>query len=403
MAGIGTPPSSVPAALPDAKDDGIEDFGDFVCTEDEEVDLEEVAEPWQKYIYLGEVLNERYLVEHKLDHGGFSTVWMARDLQSDRDVALKVTSSGEYGENEIQMQDIIIQNVQDASHLVTCLSTFQLPGEKCHHRVLVLPLMGPCLCPAILRTMSMTSRMSAARQLLGALENLHNAGIVHRDLNDRNCTWGMAPLPTLNRRAKYETLGRPLKEVIPFVDLWKQGELVQPMQIPEALRTDDFYLGDFGLAMQLGDPTFQPGYPPMQFCSPDRLHKKEPSFACDMWSYMTIFTELYLGHPPFATWLEGGVITGMVRCLGPLPEQWKGLSNHPGGLDSWYDQYQMPYPNYDFARTIAYYHPNADPVEREHAHSIMSKVFNYCPEKRPTAAELLQDHSFRAIMDKYGF
>ena len=144
MAGIGTPPSSVPAALPDAKDDGIEDFGDFVCTEDEEVDLEEVAEPWQKYsiketsrvfypVYLGEVLNERYLVEHKLGHGGVSTVWMARDLQSDRDVALKVTSSGEYGENEIQMQDIIIQNVQDASHLVTCLSTFQLPGDKCHH------------------------------------------------------------------------------------------------------------------------------------------------------------------------------------------------------------------------------------------------------------------------------
>ncbi|KNG80264.1 kinase domain-containing protein [Aspergillus nomiae NRRL 13137] len=384
MAGIGTPPSSVPAALPDAKDDGIEDPGDFVRTEDEEVDLEEVAEPWEKYsiketsrvfypVYLGEVLNERYLVEHKLGHGGFSTVWMARDLQSDRDVALKVMSSGEYGENEIQMQDKIVQ-------------------------VLVLPLMGPCLYPAILRTMSMASRMSAARQLLGARENLHKAGIVHRG----NCTWGMAPLPTLNRKAKYKALGRPLKEVLPFVDLWKQGELVQPIQIPEALRTDDFYLGDFGLAMQVGDPTFQPGYPPMQFGSPDRLHKKEPSFACDMWSYMAIFTELYLGYPPFATWLEGGVITGMVKCLGPLPEQWKGLYNYSGGLDSWYDQHQTPDPNYDLAAIIAYYRPNADPVEREHVHSIMSKVFNYCPEKRPTATELLQDHSFRAIMDKYG-
>ncbi|GAB1202419.1 hypothetical protein APSETT445_001034 [Aspergillus pseudonomiae] len=212
----------------------------------------------------------------------------------------------------------------------------------------------------------------------------------------------MAPLPTLNRRAKYETLGRPLKEVIPFVDLWKQGELVQPIQIPEALRTEDFYLGDFGLAMQVGDPTFQPGYPPMQFCSPDRLHKKEPSFACDMRSYMAIFRELYLGYPPFATWLEGGVITGMVKCLGPLPEQWKGLYNYSGGLDSWYDQHQTPDPNYDFAAIIAYYRPNADPVEREHVHSIMSKVFNYCPEKRPTATELLQDPSFREIMDKYG-
>ncbi|OGM49434.1 kinase domain-containing protein [Aspergillus bombycis] len=389
MTGTGTPPSSVPTAFPDPKDDGIADFGDFVRTEAEELDLEEVVEPWHKY-------------KHKVGHGGFSTVWMARDLQSDRDVALKVMSSGEYGENEIQMQDTIVQNVQDTSHLVTYLSTFQLPGDKCHHRVLVLPLMGPCLYPVILRTMSMASRMSAARQLLGALENLHKAGIVHRDLNDRNCMWGMVPLHTLNRRAKYEALGRPLKQAIPFVELWKQGELVRPIQNPEALRTDDFYLGDFGLAMKLGDPTYQRGYPPMQFCSPDRLHKTEPSFACDMWSYMVIFAELYLDYPPFATWIKGGIIAGMVRCLGPLPEQWKGLYNHPGGLDSWYDQHQMPDPNHDHAATIAYFRPDVDPVEREHVHSIMSKVFTYCPEKRLTATEPLQGRSFRAIMDTYG-
>lgn len=48
--------------------------------------------------------------------------------------------------------------------------------------------------------------------------------------------WGMAPLYDLNRSAKYEALGRPLKEIIPFVNLWKQGELVWPLKIPENLR-----------------------------------------------------------------------------------------------------------------------------------------------------------------------
>jgi hypothetical protein len=196
-AGTGTLPSGVPvmaitAAAPQyAKDDDTADFGDFVSTEDEELDLEEVVEPWLKYdiketphvfypIYVGEVLNERYLVEHKVGSGGFSTVWMAHDLQDKRDVALKVMCSGEWGEKETRMQDEIIQNVQDTSHLVTYLATFLLPGTKCHHRVLVFPLMGPCLCLAILRNMSMTTRMSAAQQLLQALENLHKAGIVHR-------------------------------------------------------------------------------------------------------------------------------------------------------------------------------------------------------------------------------
>lgn len=81
------------------EDDDTTDFGDFVSTEDEEIELEEVVEPWYKYdrkatpnvfypICLGEVLNERYLVEHKIGAGGFSTVWMALDLQENKDVAV---------------------------------------------------------------------------------------------------------------------------------------------------------------------------------------------------------------------------------------------------------------------------------------------------------------------------
>lgn len=92
------------------------DFGDFVSNEDEQVDLKYVAEPWHKYdiketpnvfypIYLGEMLNGRYLVEHKLGFGGGSTVWMAHDLQHRREVALKVMSLGDWGENEYRMQE----------------------------------------------------------------------------------------------------------------------------------------------------------------------------------------------------------------------------------------------------------------------------------------------------------
>lgn len=176
------------------KENDTTDFGDFVSTEDEEADLEEVAEPWLKYdiketslvfypICIGEILEERYLIEHKIGFGGLSTVWMAHDIHDKRDVALKIMSSAEeWGENEIRMQNEIHRNVQDTSHLVTYLTTFLLPGNKghCHHRVLVLPLMGPCLQPVIIRKMSMVTRISAAKQLLATLENLHKVGIIHR-------------------------------------------------------------------------------------------------------------------------------------------------------------------------------------------------------------------------------
>lgn len=172
-------------------DDYAMDFGDLVSNKEEEADVEDFAEPWFKYdikdnphafypICVGEVINGRYLVEHKLGAGGFSTVWMAHDLQSKRDVALKVMSLGEWADTEARVQEMIIQSVQDTSRLVTCLATFQLPGNEGRHMVLVFPLMGPCLNPYMLRNVHMTTRMSAARQLLEALENLHRAGIVHR-------------------------------------------------------------------------------------------------------------------------------------------------------------------------------------------------------------------------------
>lgn len=56
------------------------------------------AEPIQRYrqggyhpVHLGDQFKEgRYQVIHKLGWGGYSTVWLARDLQASRLVALKV-------------------------------------------------------------------------------------------------------------------------------------------------------------------------------------------------------------------------------------------------------------------------------------------------------------------------
>lgn len=212
----------------------------------------------------------------------------------------------------------------------------------------------------------------------------------------------MVPLNDYDRSAKYKAFGRPKKTPIPLDDLSKDGELVSHIEIPEDLRTEEFYLGDFGLAMKVGDPVTHHGFPPTDYCSPDRFHQKSPSFACDMWSYMVIFSELYFDLPPFNPG-KGGIISGIVAALGPLPEQWRGLCTYPrGALDSWYDQSRTPVPKCTLAASVARFRPDADPVEKEHVHSIMPKIFHYCPEKRLSAAQLLQDPSFRAIMDNYG-
>ncbi|PLB33177.1 uncharacterized protein BDW47DRAFT_121428 [Aspergillus candidus] len=143
-----------------------------------------------------------------------------------------------------------------------------------------------------------------------------------------------------------------------------QGELVGPVKIPQSLRTENFHLGDFGLAKKVGDPVTPRGYPPLRYCSPDRLHRKDPSPDCDMWS---------------------GIIGGLVMSLGPLLEEWKVLYTHPEGRNSWYDQTQTPHPTWTLESRIAL-RPDAHPTKRSH---------------RLTATQLLRDPSYRAIMENH--
>lgn len=187
------PEMTIKTIMPEYPKDRGSDLGYFASNEDEEDYVDELAEDSLMYdkekgsrtfypIRIGEVLNQRYRIDHKVGHGGFSTVWMAYDLQDKKDVALKVMASGDSGEHEYQMQDEIRRSVHDTSHLVLPLETFLLPAPENSHRVLVLPLMGPQLDGHNLfkKKYSMSTRMSAAQQLLKAVESLHKGGIVHR-------------------------------------------------------------------------------------------------------------------------------------------------------------------------------------------------------------------------------
>ena len=152
------------------------DCGDFVNSDNEEEvdDLEENAEPLLLYfqqpfyypICIGNVLAQRYRIEHKLGHGGFSAVWMAHDSVTEKDVALKVTVLARDGtDHESTMHNKIRQRVRDTSKLLLSCETFSLPSPNGHHRVLVFPLRGPSL-HSCFASMSMANRMSAAKQVL---------------------------------------------------------------------------------------------------------------------------------------------------------------------------------------------------------------------------------------------
>jgi hypothetical protein len=214
--------------------------------------------------------------------------------------------------------------------------------------------------------------------------------------------WGMSPLPHWDTATKYSYFGRP--EKIALDDTWKQGELVKAMEVPSNLLTNRVYLGDFGLAIKAGTSVECKEQCPAACCAPERYHGIDPSLASDMWSYMCIFTHLYLGFTPFFPAGGVGLMAGWRATLGSLPEHWKGYCTYPdiGNENCFYDQSMPAFAERTLAARIARLRPETSQTERNLVLAVFAKVFVYLPERRATASQLLEDSSFKALMAMYG-
>ncbi|KAF4333663.1 CMGC kinase [Fusarium beomiforme] len=342
-------------------------WGDFVGSDDE--DVSEPAERYDEGLYypicIGEILVDRYRIEHKLGHGGFSTVWMVHDMFGNEDVALKIMTPGHSGEQEFAAQNMIASAAQDTSCLLLYRETFLLPGASHkYHRVLVFPLLGPSL-QTYASSMSTAARRSSAKQLLQAIKALHDGGI-YADINSANIIYGLAPFKSGTTIAtKYEYLGRPRKMPIPTDEpMWKDGQLVMPMAPHSSLVRETITLADFGLAIKSGTSVEGKIQSPVIYCAPERIHNVDPGFASDMWSYMCIFAELYLGFPMFCGAGHSTAVSFMVSVLGPLPLSWKGSYRGDGQHDeSWYAQTRVLEPRLTLEAKVMHARDNISPTE----------------------------------------
>lgn len=91
----------------------------------------------------------------------------------------------------------------------------------------------------------------------------------------------------------------------------------------------------------------------------------------------------------------------MVKVLGPLPQNWHSYYHQPGSNGaSWYDPRTQP--ENTLEAMIARSRPDVTSNEAAHVLSFMLEGFRYDPQKRITAAQLLSNASFQAVMGLYG-
>lgn len=109
-------------------------------------------------IHLGDVLHNRYRVVRKLGWGHFSTVWLCRDLDDEKYVALKVVKSAQHytetAADEIRLLEVIRDaDPFDSNHerVVKLLNHFIVRGVNGQHTCLVFEALGCSLYKLVVK------------------------------------------------------------------------------------------------------------------------------------------------------------------------------------------------------------------------------------------------------------
>jgi serine/threonine-protein kinase len=133
------------------------------------------------------MLAGRYRIQREIGAGGMATVYLARDIKHDRDVALKVLRadlSAAIGTDRF-LTEVQIAARLDHPHILTLIDSGSADGTLFY----VMPYVrGESLRARLARErqLPLHDALSITRQIASALDYAHAQGVVHRDIKPEN-------------------------------------------------------------------------------------------------------------------------------------------------------------------------------------------------------------------------
>lgn len=341
---------------------------------------------------VGDVLQSRYQVAHKLGYGTYSTTWLCRDHQSNKYVAVKVgTAESNTREADVlhylnyssplehpsramipSVQDRFVLHSPNGSHpcYVTAIAMCSVSGAK---------------AASYRRIFQARTARSLIAQLVLAVEYIHSKGVVHGgwssysivslpyantsiDLHAGNVLLRLpADFDQLSIEQLYKRYGSPASEPVIRLDgqpleAGVPASVVPPIWLGKASEEftpsdSNILLGDFGEAYRPLTEHRCASHAPLSFVPPEARFEPEQglSFPADIWSLACCIWIILGQRPLFEDILatSDDITAEQVDTLGKLPLRWwekwearheyfdeSGKPNQGRQVRSWDDRFE---------------------------------------------------------------
>lgn len=249
----------------------------------------------------GDIVGERYEIVKKLGAGGMGTLWRARHLELEIDVALKVVSPAEEDPNSLARFEREAKAVArlKSPHIVSVMDYGVFDGRP----VLVMELLrGEDLATFIGREgpVELERCRQIVDQMCKAVQVAHDAGIIHRDLKPANV----------------------------FLEKVGDDEIVKVLDFGVA---KDLKREGSGHKTSTGALVGSPAY-----MSPEQVWNRKVGFASDVWALGVITLEMLTCTQPFEDDSMAKIFEHIVRDPLPRPSALNGRL--PAAIDELFEQ-----------------------------------------------------------------
>ncbi|KAJ5067387.1 tau-tubulin kinase 1 [Anaeramoeba ignava] len=134
---------------------------------------------------IGTTLRNRWILEKKIGQGAFGDIYAARDIETKKNVAVKMEECAKKRES-LKLEVVVLKSIQDSPFAPIYISCGRIPN----YNYVVMELLGNNL--AQLKRKMPTGKFSLGTtlrlgiEMISAIEDVHEAGYLHRDIKPSN-------------------------------------------------------------------------------------------------------------------------------------------------------------------------------------------------------------------------